>query len=479
MRAGEALIDIKANNMLGGELGKIGKQFDQFANKLAVGIGAAFAAIGLALRRSLGQADALDKVTKSLNITSEAYTAMAYAASQVGVTTEDLNTSLSKMSVNLGKAITDGGKAAGAFSQLGLKANELANMPIEEAFKKIADALNQVDNQFVKASMAAEVFGKGFKSIMPLLAEGSSGMAKLAEEARKMGLIIEGDVTAKAAAAEDEYNKLGKVWDALIIKINAALLPAYIALRNIMVDVANWVTVNKDWIIVLGVEFVKLGAIVLGLIAIWKTYRAIVVAVTSAKVMLLAVSGPGGWAILAGAVVAAGLAYAYLSQSIANANSQMSSMNVTAAKTKTNMSIPGLGGGAGSKGGGGGLKIESASEMWRRMSTAASSTPTPVNVMNWNAMPLAGGGPGFTPSGIPSTPGMQPGGSFLPGIKGLTGKESIAQKTAAGQPTSTYNSNMSSLERLWMKIGYALQTNTTNPSKGLSYWDDGFASKAQ
>jgi hypothetical protein len=171
---------------------------------------AAAAAAGAAVfvKSAIDQADAAGILAGKLGITTEALTKLEYAAKLSDVSQSALEGSLKKLSVTLTNAQDPASKAAQAFNAIGLSARELIALPADQQLGRIGDALNNVENQSQRAALAQKIFGRSGIELLPILAEGSAGIRALGEEAERFGVVISGDLAARAGLFNDNLDRL-------------------------------------------------------------------------------------------------------------------------------------------------------------------------------------------------------------------------------------------------------------------------------
>lgn len=92
------------------------------------------------------------------------------AFDNTGAGAEKVSPAIAKMSSSIVDATSGTGAAAKAFDQLGLSASELINLPAEQQFQKIGNALAGVANETQRSALASDVFGgKLGKDLLPLM----------------------------------------------------------------------------------------------------------------------------------------------------------------------------------------------------------------------------------------------------------------------------------------------------------------------
>lgn len=187
---------------------------------------AAAAAAGTALfvKSAIDQADAANILAGKLGITTEALTKLQYAAQLSDVSQQALEGGLKKLTVTLTNAQDPASKAAQYLAALGLSARELIALPADQQLGRIGDALNNVENQSQRAAIAQKIFGKAGMDLLPVLAEGSAGIRNLGEEAGRLGVVISGDLAARAGLFNDNLDRLKSAASGLGLAVADELL---------------------------------------------------------------------------------------------------------------------------------------------------------------------------------------------------------------------------------------------------------------
>ena len=92
------------------------------------------------------------------------------AFDNTGAGAEKVSPAIAKMSSSIVDATSGTGAAAKAFDQLGLSAAELINLPAEQQFQKIGNALAGVANETQRSALASDLFGGNLgKNLLPLM----------------------------------------------------------------------------------------------------------------------------------------------------------------------------------------------------------------------------------------------------------------------------------------------------------------------
>ncbi len=180
------------------------ENFQRKAKAVGSAVGLAFvgagAAIAASLKLSIDSFDQLSKASQKIGVSTEALSALQYAAKLSGVSFESLQTSLGKLSVQI-ENFKDGSKSAvDVFTKLKIDPRQFEQT--EVLLGEIADRFSRLPDGAQKTALAIELFGKSGKDLIPLLNAGKNGIADLTTEAERLGLVID----TKTAKAAEQFN---------------------------------------------------------------------------------------------------------------------------------------------------------------------------------------------------------------------------------------------------------------------------------
>jgi hypothetical protein len=204
--------------------------FDKLAGAAAAFITvSAIQQLGVAVRDAANRMGDLKDASEAIGITTDALQQLQYAAQLSGVSADVLQSSLQKLTKNLGDAAMGGTAAKQSFDVLGLSGAALAAVPVDQALAMIADKLAAVENPAQRATLATDIFGKSGLAMVNMLADGSAGLNAMAAEAQKMGVVINRDVIYGAAEAADKLDALSMVVSANLTQALISLTPVILA----------------------------------------------------------------------------------------------------------------------------------------------------------------------------------------------------------------------------------------------------------
>lgn len=196
--------------------------------------------------------DNIAKTADSLGIGTDALQELRYAAERSGVSTDGLDKSLEQYVKRLGEAQAGTGPTADALKQLGLSATDLAKVPLEEQLAIIADRMQGVEDQSVKAALANDLFSRNGVALLNMLKDGSAGLTQLREDARKTGYVMSEEAARQSEAFNDALLDAELSAKGVKNTIGAALLPVT---TGLMKQFSSWVQTNSSQIRTWGNSF--------------------------------------------------------------------------------------------------------------------------------------------------------------------------------------------------------------------------------
>jgi len=208
----------------------------------AVKVGAAATAAGAAILAGLyvkgSQAiDAQAKLAQQLNTTSASMATLTRAGDLSGVSMEKITSGARALTVRLAQAAEGTGPAVDAMKQLGLTAEQLAQMPLDQRIATINARIQETVPAAGRAAMSARFFGEEAGTAFALLDSGT--MARAAREAELFGLSLSDIDAAKVEQANDAMSTIGMATDGLIQQFTVELAPIIKAVSDRFVEAAE------------------------------------------------------------------------------------------------------------------------------------------------------------------------------------------------------------------------------------------------
>jgi hypothetical protein len=206
-------------------LGHVGKGLATVGKFAAVGAGAAVAA-GAAVwslaNASQQAADDIQNTAGALGMSTDQLQRYRYVAIQAGMSTEDMDGALAKLSKGLGE---ESGAMDEALYQIGLSAQDLRDAGPDKTLELIAGGFQNLQDPTQKAAVATALFGKSSIRMVNALSGGPEAIKALGREADKVGYVMGGDMLENAGAVNQEMDKLGATAVGLRNRLAAKAMP--------------------------------------------------------------------------------------------------------------------------------------------------------------------------------------------------------------------------------------------------------------
>ena len=251
LRGWSASLGRLGSSAYGGELPGPLAAIARFASSPAGMFAGLLTAAKMAASSGTEMADLAEKAGTSV----EAISSLTYAARRSHVEVEQLATGIKKMQVNVASAARGSKEAQEALAGIGLSAAELSQLLPEKQFRRIADRIAAIQNPTERTAAAVKIFGRNGTELMPLLLQGSDGIAKWETRARALGLVMNGEVAEGARRFGQLLGDLNDVMMSSVKVIGGALIPYLTDMTNrivkIIAAVRNWIKDHRGLAVVL------------------------------------------------------------------------------------------------------------------------------------------------------------------------------------------------------------------------------------
>lgn len=204
--------------------------------------------IGLLAKNALDAADAIVDMADRIGISTDALQELMYVASQSGLSVEQLETGLRKLNENIASAAA--GQKNNVLTQLGIAAKDAAGnvRPLSDVLLEVADAFQKVGPQSAAGiKILTEAFGsRAGTAFAGALKDGAAGVRELIEDARRLGLVLEGDLLRGAASANDALDRMKMVVGTNLTRVLLQLAPTIETVAKAFADAAPGIQAFTD-----------------------------------------------------------------------------------------------------------------------------------------------------------------------------------------------------------------------------------------
>lgn len=203
--------------------------------------GAALSGLVSLSKRALEYASSLGETAQQLGVTTEALQVFRYAGSQVGITNEEMDTSLKKLSDSIAEAGQGSKAQATAFNELGVNV-KLANGELkstDRVIREMADGFKKLKNPADQVRLGIDLMGRAGSKMVPLLAGGSAAIDNLRKAAHDLGIVLSEEQIRNADKTADKLSELKQVLEARIAGVVSDNASAIYDLANSLANLAN------------------------------------------------------------------------------------------------------------------------------------------------------------------------------------------------------------------------------------------------
>lgn len=246
-RAGKAYVELGVKNNLRRDLAQSEQVLRAWGARMATAgsimMGASAAGLVVFAGMAKSFADAGSQVydmAKKTGISAESLGALKYAADQSGTSIEAVAVGMKAMNRFTTALATGNEAAATTMKQLGINTQAFLAATPEQRLGMIADALNNIEDEGIRAGMAAKVLGKSGMDLLPMLEGGSAGLAGMTDRARKMGWVLSEEAAKAADELGDTIDDLWQTFRAIVNNIGAAVAPAFTIVGKILVGLGSY-----------------------------------------------------------------------------------------------------------------------------------------------------------------------------------------------------------------------------------------------
>ena len=204
-------------------LKKISGAVFNMKNALLGTIGAA--GFGALIKSSINAGDELAKTADKLGVTTTALAGLRHAAELTGVSTGTMDMAMQRFTRRAAEAAQGTGEAKGALQELGINAEDLVKLPLDQQMSVVADSMAGVEKQSDKVRLAMKLFDSEGVALVNTLGGGSEALEKMTAEAEQLGVTLSRTDTAQMEAANDALTRLKAVFTGLTNQLSLAFAP--------------------------------------------------------------------------------------------------------------------------------------------------------------------------------------------------------------------------------------------------------------
>lgn len=217
-------------------IGNLKGAFATFAGVIALD------ALVAAGARALDYASSLGEVSQQLGVTIKDLQVYRYIASQVGLSQEEIDASLQKLTRTAGEAAAGSKSQAKAFADLGIAVTDTNGRvkTASELMPAVADGLARIQDPARRAAIEVDLFGRAGQNLDPLLSQGSRAIKEMEDRAAGLGIILSDDLAKGADDAADKMAELKMILEARIASAVAENANSIYTLVDALANLVSW-----------------------------------------------------------------------------------------------------------------------------------------------------------------------------------------------------------------------------------------------
>ena len=177
-------------------------------------------------------ADEILTLAQVTGLTTDQIQELKYAEELLDVSTETLTGSMTRMIRNMNTARRGTGDAAEAFKKLRIRITDSTGQlrDSEQVFLEAIDALGRMRNETERDALSMAIFGRSARDLTPLIEAGSGALKELADEAHRMGYVMDEEALESLGALDDAMQRFKNQTQTFKQSIAMVMLPVLTSL---------------------------------------------------------------------------------------------------------------------------------------------------------------------------------------------------------------------------------------------------------
>lgn len=182
----------------------------------------------------------IDDNAQKLGISTESYQYWSLVLQRAGSDASNLSVAIRNLTTFTDELSTGQGEALLTLQKLGIGYEEFMAMNTEEQFYAIIEALQGMESQTDKVTIAQDIFGnRVYQELLPLLGMEQGSLEDLRAEFEGLGLVLSDNTIKNIAAVGDKIDNLTNTIKTAGLVIGSNLLPEIELITEGLVGIAN------------------------------------------------------------------------------------------------------------------------------------------------------------------------------------------------------------------------------------------------
>lgn len=236
-------LDVKENEWTKGAILVSG--LEAAFNLLRSAVSAAAGIVEKFIGETLAAGLAADRMSKALGVSASDLQALGYAAGAVGVEANDLTGALKSLAEKATDVSRGNDELRATFGLLGVSVMDASGKlkAPNALLSDIAEGLRLMGDGSERTALASKLMGDAGLKLLPLLDQGAAGIARFADEARALGLVMGDDAVGASVELDRSLQRLRGGLAGLRNMIAGPLLPV---IQQAVDAMTAWWLINQD-----------------------------------------------------------------------------------------------------------------------------------------------------------------------------------------------------------------------------------------
>lgn len=194
---------------------------------VAAGVSAAVTSLFALARSTADYVDEVHDAATAIGMEAGALAQLRWAMTRTTGSAEGLEGALRILARTTQDAIDGGDASAAAFERVGVSVDDLRGRSPDEVLALIADGIAALPTATERTAVAMDLLGRSGGALVPMLAEGSAGMAALRAQAAELGIVISEETEAAAGDFNDTLDDLLTLGTGILRRIGNGVIPVF------------------------------------------------------------------------------------------------------------------------------------------------------------------------------------------------------------------------------------------------------------
>jgi hypothetical protein len=159
-------------------------------------------------KAALEYAGSLGEISQQLGVTTRDLQVFRYAATQTGVSQEEMEKGLGRLTKAMGQAQVGSKSMTAAFNSIGISVDDIRSKDAGEVFRLMSDGLAKIPNAADRAAVETAIFGRAGQKLDTLLAGGAGVIDDYAKSLEDLGGILSDEEIQSADLTADKIEEL-------------------------------------------------------------------------------------------------------------------------------------------------------------------------------------------------------------------------------------------------------------------------------